>query len=415
MHSRNLFLKNKCAITTLAVFTITIAQFTVMLYTPSFPAIVKYFHTHPGTIQASVSVILFSFSLSAILYGTLSDHFGRRPCMLISILIVLAGTLVVIFSKNVYMFLLGRLIQGLGTGGPSVLIRAILRDNYDGKHLARAMSSAVMIFGITPAIAPCIGGYIQAWFGWQGNFVFLFIYVLISFIAMLLFFPETNTQAFKHELSPKKIFKNLRSIVSCNIFLIFAFLVLFGYSSQIICLTIAPFVFQSHLGLAPEKYGWIILVPSIGFILGGMISRPLHHFFHISSQILFGIIILLISGLALLSITFFSNFTVISTIIPMITAFFAVSFIFSNGTTGVMSPFPEKAGTAAAASGFIQLLGTSLLGGFVSIFHSTTPTIIATVFVANSCVMLILWFYLIKLEKNKRIKQEIDRAEKQES
>ena len=141
-------------------------------------------------MQVSLACYLLALGISGLIYGPLSDYFGRKPILYLGYSIFLVGTILVICSFDIEIFLIGRLIQGLGAGSPVVIARAIYRDQYETKQLEKVISLQVIIFALCSAIAPLLGGYIHTLFGWRANFYFILFYLLFICSLVIFFVPK---------------------------------------------------------------------------------------------------------------------------------------------------------------------------------------------------------------------------------
>ena len=143
------------------------------LYLPSLPSIAHHFHTTISLTQLSVAIFALGYGIARLFYGLISDAVGRKKPLIFGLFICLAGCLICLFAQNIYILLAGRLIQGFGGGGSNILARIILRDRLEGSKLAKYNSYYSMACVSLMASAPLLGGYLQHYFDWQANFIFL--------------------------------------------------------------------------------------------------------------------------------------------------------------------------------------------------------------------------------------------------
>ena len=153
-------------------------------------------------MQQTLSVYLLTFAIMTLFHGTLSDSFGRRPIVLANLLVFVLASLGCALAATFEQLLVFRGIQGLSAGAGIVVGRAIIRDSLEGHAAQRLMSLVTMIFGVAPAIAPIIGGWLQAWFGWRSVFVFLVAYGAILLLACKARLPETLP---RHDRQPFRL------------------------------------------------------------------------------------------------------------------------------------------------------------------------------------------------------------------
>jgi len=150
------------------------------IYTPAMPAVGEYFHVNNQAVQLTITLFLVSFSLSQLVYGSLSDHFGRRPFILLGLLIYLLGTLLCAIATHIELLYFGRFLQGAGAGAIASLNRVMVNELFSGIELVKIMSYLAAIVCMTPAFAPVLGGIIQTHLSWRWIFLLLLAYAVIA-------------------------------------------------------------------------------------------------------------------------------------------------------------------------------------------------------------------------------------------
>jgi len=172
-----------------------ISGISIDLYTPSLPYIVTHFGTTATMAQLTVPVYLLGYGLSQSLYGSLSDRFGRRSPLIIGLVVYVIASLMVPQSSNIYVFLLMRLLQGVGTGGPGVLSKSILSDRFKGMKLKRLTNYMTMAWAMGPIVAPAVGGYLQAYYGWHASFYGMAGLGFVALLLVVMFLPEMGVSS----------------------------------------------------------------------------------------------------------------------------------------------------------------------------------------------------------------------------
>lgn len=173
------------------LFVATLGGVATNLYLPSFPAIEQAFGVAKTSVQLSLALFLLGFGFSPLIYGPLSERHGRKAIILLGMGIGFIGTLIVLISPNIYLLIFGRIIQGSGLGFAPALFRAVLRDKLAGNALSHTLSLLTASVAFSMAITPALGGYLQAYFGWRMNFVFICFYLIVGAVLIGLFLPET--------------------------------------------------------------------------------------------------------------------------------------------------------------------------------------------------------------------------------
>ena len=176
------------------ILTSTLGQFFSDLYLPSIPAISKSLKTSTELTQLTVSIYLLGYSISSLMYGPISDTFGRKKPLLLGLILCLIGSFICMMSTDISILISGRLIQGIGGGAGMTITSAIIRDCCEGKKMAKFGSYLTMANMVVIIAAPVLGGYFQIFFGWNASFQFLFVYSFIILILVGLFLPETKDE-----------------------------------------------------------------------------------------------------------------------------------------------------------------------------------------------------------------------------
>ena len=168
----------------LAIGLTTVGQLPAGIYLPSLMNISVFFNILPGHAQYILSIYLFSYGLSQLIYGPVSDHYGRKPTVIVGLLLFVIGCIICVFAKDIAWMYSGSLLQGLGLGSVSVISNAVLRDLHHDKNLlasASVMSGAIIV---TPLVAPILGSYLQVHFGWQSTFIATLCYGLMILLVV---------------------------------------------------------------------------------------------------------------------------------------------------------------------------------------------------------------------------------------
>jgi len=341
------------------IVAIAAAQFAFALYLPSLPVIAEHFHISVGMAKDSVSIYLLAFGISQLAYGPLSDYLGRKPVLMFGLFITFLGTIFVLFSHNITMFMISRLVQGTGAGSLGVITRAIVRDKFEKKGLVKALGYLVMAASVTAMITPFIGGNLEELFSWKANFYAILIYLALIFFITYFFVKETNQKKVHTDEKIKTIFANYRSLFKDFRFFAYVFCIVATFSGYFIYLSVAPFIFEETLGLTPAQYGDIAIIPPIGYFVGNFISNKLVKHTSVRKLIFFGAVVSVIAGIIFIIESEMGILTVPMTIMPVTIMSFGAGFIVANATAGMLYRFDTIAGTAASLSGAFQMIGSS--------------------------------------------------------
>ncbi|WP_338166232.1 MFS transporter [Vibrio sp. 10N] len=341
----------------LACLIISIGQLSMGLVLPSLPWIAKDFGITLDQAQLLVGIYLLGFGPSQFIYGPISDAIGRKKVLLAGLIIALLGLILIISMNHSFEgMVLGRFLQGIGTGCCAVLARASTRDQFSGAELPIALSYIAMAASITPVIAPVLGGFINFHFGWNMVFVSLFSYVALAWVIITMLFKETIAEkssipSFKH------IIKQYGQLLSSSYFISFASISWLNFSLMITAVSVMPFIMQNQIGMNSDEYALWVLIPALGMIGGTTICNRIRPIIGNKRMLLCSPALHIASAIWLF----------VCPMEPLYIMLGQMLMILGNGIAlpcaqaMVMLPYKKQAGAAAALSGGGQMIVSSLV------------------------------------------------------
>lgn len=374
-------------------------QSAVDIYLPAFPSMMRFFHVTSGMIQLTLSFFLIGYAVSQLIYGPLSDHYGRRPALLFGLSLFVISSLLCVICESIHTLLFLRLLQGLGAGTANVHQRALVRDVFSGKELNKNTSYVAAVWALVPLVAPVVGGFIQMYFNWKTIFFFL------TFVGMVLLYliykklPETRIIYVSSTLTFKKVINDYKNILVNEMFLANALCcALLNCIFQVVNVS-APFLLQNDLKLSPINYACMMMYSAGGFFLGSMINSYVSQLFAVHKVILFGFFIVILSNVVMLFFFYNPIFSAISFILPVCILFFGIGLIYANCASAAFYPMAKCAGSAGAVFGFLVCLIGGLAGAVVSSFP-VNIMVFDSIILILSCISS--WFYFF-ITRNKRL------------
>lgn len=366
------------------------------MFLPSLPSMAKYFATSPAVMQLTVSVYLAASAVLQLILGPLSDRYGRRKIMLISLVIFLGGTLVCMVATSIEVMIFGRIIQAVSVAG-MVLGRAVIRDLYEPARAASMIGYVTMGVAVGPMIAPIFGGIIDEYYGWQANFV-LMLGMGISVLLMAYHdMGETNKSEFA---SFREQFRQYPELFRSRRFWGYTATAAFGSGSFFAFLGGGPFVATDVLHLSPTEYGLYFAIVSIGYVMGNFISGKLSSEWGIRKMIVSGTLILvlgLVACIALLSMGFINPAVIFGS---MFFVGCGNGMILPNTNAGIVSVRPKLAGTASGLGGSLQIGGGALLSAIAGTMVAAhgTATILFSVMLVSAVLAVCSALYVIYVD-----------------
>ncbi len=380
---------------------IAVNQFAVTLYLPATPAISRGLSAHPAVVQMSLAVFLFSMGTSQLIYGPLSDYYGRRRVLFVGLILLVMSSLAVMLSQDITQLILARFLQGLGAGAGPVISRAILRDHFQGKHLGSAISLLMMAASVTAAISPFLGGHLQMWFGWRACFAFMALYAVSILGAYYVYLPETNVRIGKVAFSLRNTLHDYADLLKSRIVFSYLLCIILSFAGIIIYQSVAPFILQDQLGLTAGAYGTIIIIPSVMTFMAGFISSRLSAHMRRDHLMLLGTVFMLAGGGALVLGYYLGFFNVTTVVLGICLAIFGRAFVFANAGASLLQPYPDMAGTVGALTGFFQMAGSALISALLNILNWRSMPTLGVTYLALATMIIVITFFVITSKRRK--------------
>jgi len=362
------------------------------LYLPSLPAMTEAFGTEVSQVQLTLSLFIAGFAVSQIIFGPLSDRFGRRPVLLVGLLIYFAASVGAIFAFGIDQLIAWRFIQCIGAGSGPVLGRAIVRDLYEGDAAARVLSYMSSAMALAPLVAPILGGQLELAFGWQSNFVVLTIFGGAVLAVSWKMLNETNKYMDRQAINPLRVAENYGRLLKDRTFIGYTLVVSFSFAGLFCFISGSSFVLIDVLKVPTEYFGFCFAAVVAGYASGSFVTGKLTGTWGIPKLVAFGGNLALAAALLLAGLAWGGIETVAAIIVPMPLIFFSLGFCLPTGTAAALRPFPKIAGSASSLLGFIQLSTGALAGAAVGLLHDGTTRPMTTL-MALLLLAAVLSFY----------------------
>lgn len=362
------------------------------MYLPTIPKMMREFHTTPSMTQMGLSMVMIGLGIGSVIWGSLSDHYGRKPILIISLIIFAVGTAVSLLSKNIIFFIWCRLFQGIGAGGAMVLSYSIPTDLYGGRQLAKVMALVGAINGFAPATAPLIGGLLADSTGWRG----IFILLLLIGIGMLIWSwrrPESLPPSKRLPSDGLKPYlKAYGALFRDGRFMIYVLLKAIGIGLLYAYISSAPFIYQDHYGFSSLTFGLIFGANALAIALG---STLVMKFKVLKKGLVTGTLIMILFALAEAFVMYHELHFVWYEImvIPML---LGSGMLFSSANSLGMEEGKSDAGTAGAIMNVVKYVFAAVVApivGIGNILHSSAWSFVAIAVIA---VILVIPAYRLK-------------------
>jgi len=364
-----------------------LGPFSIDMYLPGFSGIAKDLNTTVAKVSMSLSSYFIGISAGQLLYGPLLDRFGRKKPLFIGLLVYILASLGCVYVADIDSFILLRFVQAIGSCAATVASVAMVRDLFPVKDIPKVFSLLMLVLGLSPMLAPTIGGYVTEDYGWHTVFFILMCMGIAILIAAQVGLPNSYKPDTSISLKPKPIISNFLKVLKEPQFFTYAFTGSISFSGLFTYVAASPIIFMDIYHVDAKTYGWIFAFMSVSFIGSSQLNSVLLKKFS-SEQMIFGALITQSVIAIVFLILAVNNLLGLYETIAMLFLFLGCLGISNPNTAGLtMAPFAKNAGSASALMGAIQLglgaLASFAVGVFVKdsvapmVLIMTSTTIIA--------------------------------------
>ena len=359
---------------------------------PALPVIQDDFSVSNDVAQLTLSLSMFSIAIGTLVYGPMSDKYGRKPTMLLGIFIAIIGSIFCYLADSIGWLIAGRIIQAFGGAVGVVLARAIVRDVYGAEESARVIATLVMVMVIAPMMSPALGGEMMNRFGWESVFLVMAGASVIIFVFLILRQPETLVTPVQFE-GIGSMLRTFDGLLKSRPFCGYAFCVTFVSVVFFSFISAAPEIMVSVLNRPRTEYGYYFVMIPIGFMIGNYVTRHFGRSISIDSMIVLGSTIA-IGGIVLaivLNLVGLSH--PLALFLPVSIAVFGNGITLPNAQAAAINEFPQYAGSASGLTGFLQMSVSAVAAQFVAfIFNETAyPLLIMMLLASVISLFLFRW------------------------
>jgi DHA1 family bicyclomycin/chloramphenicol resistance-like MFS transporter len=376
-----------------------IGAFAIDTYLPSMPAIGIEFGVGPVAVQQTLSVFLFMFAFMMLFYGTLSDSFGRRPVILGALCLYTLSSVGAALAPSFGWLLLFRALQGVAAGAGSVISQAIVQDRFSGAQARKTMSHIMMVFGLAPAIAPVLGGWLHVTFGWRANFVFLALFGTAMILTVWRLLPESLPAEKRQVFHPVTIARNYLMVLrhpqflmlSLSLGLAFCGLALYVGSS-------ANFVIEI-LGLPETAFAWMFIPLVGGMVVGSAWGGKRAAKAPPGRLLWVGYGVMAVGSVLNVGYNALFEASVPWAVLPLGVFTFGLAVAMPGIQLSAMGLFPHNRGLAASMVGFIQMMCFALVSGVIAPLLFGSALKLAGTAAAGCVSSFLLWRLSLRFAK----------------
>jgi DHA1 family bicyclomycin/chloramphenicol resistance-like MFS transporter len=371
-----------------------LGPFSIDTYIPAFSGIARSLGATPVEMQQTLSAYLFGFAFMNLFHGALADSFGRRPVVLWGIAMFTIASAGCALSQSIEQLVFFRALQGLSTGAGIVVSRAVIRDMFPPAQAQKVMSQVTIYFGVAPAIAPIIGGWLFVHLDWHAIFWFLTAVGVLLWTANYRLLPETLHVTQRQPFNVRHLMRGYWQLGSSARFFLLALASGVPFNGMFLYVLAAPEFLGSHLDLAPTEFFWFFVLTIAGIMAGAWLSGRLAGKIAPKQQIRHGFVVMLVVAVLNLVANLLFKAHVSWALFPIAIFAFGWALMVPVVTLLVLDLYPERRGLASSLQAFIGSAANGIVAGVIAplIMHSTVA--LAAVSLLLMCIGLLAWLYL---------------------
>jgi DHA1 family bicyclomycin/chloramphenicol resistance-like MFS transporter len=371
-----------------------LGPFSIDTYLPAFTGIAQAIGATPVRMQQTLSAYLLGFALMNLFHGALSDSFGRRPVVLWGLVVFTLASAGCALSQHIGALVFFRALQGMSAGAGIVISRAVIRDMFPPADAQRVMSQVTIYFGVAPAVAPMVGGFLFVHAGWHSIFWFLTAVGVVLFIANWKLLPETLHLTHRQPFNVRNLLKGYWELGGSPRFLVLALASGIPFNGMFLYVLSAPVFLGDLLHLEPGEFFWFFTLVIIGIMGGAWLSGRLAGRVKPQHQIRHGFLIMLVVSLLNLALNLVFEANAWWALIPLALYAFGWALMVPVVTLLVLDLVPERRGMASSFQAFIGSTANGFVAGVIAplVMHSTEWLALASLLMMS--VGLIAWIWV---------------------
>lgn len=357
-----------------------IGPFAIDMYLPALPAIATDLQASTAATQMTLMAFFVAFGVCQIAYGPVSDMVGRKPPLYFGIVLFALGSIGCGLAPSITWLIVFRFVQGLGAASVMVIPRAIIRDLHTGADATRLMSLVMLVFSVSPILAPLVGSGLIVPFGWRAVFVAVTLASVLSFLLVAFVLQETRPPEERVEVSVRSVLDGFGELFRDWRFLGLTFIGGFGMASFFAFLASSSFIYIGHFGLTPTQYGLTFSVNAISFIGASQFSGYLADRFGIARVVSVAVTCFTVATLALFAITAAGVDSLAVLVVMLFIANAWLGLVIPSTMVLSLEDHGPIAGMASALGGTLQMItGAVMIVVASAFFDGTALPMVATI------------------------------------
>ena len=370
-----------------------LGPFSIDTYLPAFTGIAAAIGATPVEMQQTLSAYLFGFAIMNLFHGALSDCFGRRPVVLWGLAVFTLASMGCAMSQHIGALVFFRAVQGMSAGAGIVISRAVIRDMFPPADAQRVMSQVTIYFGVAPAVAPMVGGFLFVHTGWHAIFWFLVAVGVVLWVANYKLLPETLHLSQRQPFNVRNLMRGYREMGSSARFMMLALASGIPFNGMFLYVLSAPVFLGEHLHLEPGQFFWFFMITIAGIMGGAWTSGRLAGRIKPQHQIRHGFLIMVLISIVNLALNLLFTPQAWWALLPLGIYAFGWALMVPVVTLMVLDLVPERRGMASSFQACVGSLANGVVAGVIAplVMHSTVALAVASLLMMSVGVFAWIW------------------------
>nr|WP_247740896.1 multidrug effflux MFS transporter [Cohnella sp. LGH] len=370
------------------------------LYLPALPGLAENLHTSSSYAQLSLTACMIGLSVGQLFAGALSDFRGRRGPLLIGVAVYAVASLLCAFSPSIGVLIALRFVQGLAGSAGIVISRAIVRDLYSGSELTKFYAMLMLVNGAAPILSPVVGGQLLKFTSWEGLFIVLAAWGVVTLLAVFFGLRETLPTEKRMTGGLKTTFSTFRTLLGDRLFMGYALSQALVTAAMFAYISGSPFVLQNIYGVSPQLFSLFFAINGVGIIIAGQTAGRLAGRIGEKKLFVTGLLLAMLGGLALLAVILAGG-GLIALLVPLFFVVSSVGLVGSAGFTLAMSKHGHAAGSASALLGLLAFLFGAALAPLVGVAGSANALPMGLLIAAANVGAVACYLFMVRAVEQK--------------